>query len=130
MKCMCKFSRNGDVPVEIRVNCNAESTQFDVVVGQVYDIYGQCVFSQRVSYLIDPEKLSKPNWYPAELFEIVDGTISPKWEFQFFPEGFTNDLGAIWGYPELVHDSQHFNDLAERESRALLIFAQRKREIE
>jgi len=130
MKCVCKFSRNSDVPVEIRANSNPESTQFDVVVGQTYDIYGQCVFSQRVRYLIDPERNSKPNWNPAELFEIADGSVSSEWEFQFFPEGFKDDLGAIWGYPELVRDAQHFNDLAERESHALLIFAQRKREIE
>ena len=127
MICLCKYARNSDIPSDIRSNDNLLTALFDVRVGEKYDIFGQAIFNKKLLYLIDPDDASKPNWYPAELFEMVDGTLPETWEFDCFPDQFGSDLGAIWGYRELVCDPDHFNELAERTPDALLIFANYKR---
>lgn len=126
MKCFCKHSKYGDVPNEEKSSEGLDSVIYDIDVGSTYIIYGQSIFKGKLKYLIDPQDNSRPNWYPAELFDIVDGFPGENWEFQYFPIDAKNDLGALWGYRELVRDVEHFNNLAEREETALLAFARQK----
>lgn len=126
MMCLCKYSKYGDVPSEEKSTDAMDGVVYDIVVGTKYTIYGQSIFKGRLKYLIDPQDNSHPNWYPAELFDILDGSPGLNWEFQYFPRDARDDLGALWGYRELVHNVEHFNNLAEREDAALLDFARQK----
>ena len=126
MRCVCKYSRNIDIPNNIMNNNGFIETVYDLSVGMEYRIFGQSMFKEKLSYLIDPRDDSTPSWYPAELFYIIDSTVPLHWEFQFFPEASRDSLGAIWGYPELVHEESHYDDLYERVPEALLIFARHK----
>ncbi|WP_120026865.1 hypothetical protein [Amycolatopsis panacis] len=62
------------------------------------------------------------NWFPIELFEVVDGALPANWRFATRDEGETG-LQAIWGYPELVDDPSYNEDLVEREAPAAAVFA-------
>jgi hypothetical protein len=126
MKVLCKYSANKDVPSAAVTNTGLPTTVFDVVVGREYVVYAQAIFASRLLYLIDPDESCRPNWYPPELFEITDGSIPASWKFAFYAGQFINDLGAIWGYEELISNDDHFNGLAERDAAALEHFARLK----
>ena len=66
----------------------------------------------------------RPDWLPAELFEVVDGELPADWRFATRDEG-ESGMQAIWGYPELVDDPGHKDALIEREIAALTVFAAR-----
>lgn len=126
MKVLCKYSRNQDVPVRLRGGANLETAVFDLNVGREYVVHGQALFGTRLMYLIDPSENCRPNWYPTELFEVSDGAVPGGWMFMVFENEYFDDLGAIWGYEELVTDPHHFNSLVERDPNALAIFARQK----
>jgi hypothetical protein len=73
-------------------------------------------------YLVDPQENCRPNWYPAELFDVTEAEIPNDWCFGFFPYARIDDLSAIWGYEELVKNEDHFNGIAEREAPHLNLF--------
>jgi hypothetical protein len=123
MNCLCKTNKSTENE-EVSATGTRE-VKYDLTVGDNYKIYSQCVFNKHLMYLLDPADNSKPNWYPAHLFEITDGRIPSNWQFRYY-EGSEGDVSAIWGYPELIQIDEHFNDLSEREPAALLIFANRK----
>lgn len=126
MKVLCKYLANKDVPAVEMTNASFASTVFDVVVGREYVVHGQAIFAARLMYLIDPDDACRPNWYPPELFEVSDGSVPASWKFAFYGGQYMNDLGAVWGYEELVANADHFNGLAERDPAALLSFARQK----
>ena len=126
MKVLCKYAENADVPQSIRHNNALPTSRFDVVVGRKYTVFGLAIFARRLHFLIDPDDACRPNWYPPELFEVMDGRVPNSWVFDFYPEGYSDDLGAICGYGNLVNDPEHFNALAEREPDALAVFARYK----
>lgn len=126
MKVLCLYRLNSDVPEALRLNSNFTAAEYDLVVGRVYDVFGQAIFEGRLIYLVDPESACKPNWYPAELFDVVDRMLPASWKFAFFGRHYLNDLGAIWGYADLVEEPDHFNALAERHSEALRVFERQK----
>src|ERR1051325_911238 len=109
MVIVCKYAINSEVPDSIRFNDDLKTARFDLIVGQTYFVYGQMIFRRKVQYLLDPDDSFKPSWYPAELFSVEDRSVPDYWQFDFFPEQFGDDLGAIWGYEELVRNPEHFN---------------------
>jgi hypothetical protein len=122
----CKYNSNASVPDLERVNGNLLTAKFDIMIGKHYIVFGQVLFARKLMYLVDPDEMTRPNWYPAELFDVVDGTIPNSWQFSYYAYGYSEDLGAIWGYDNLVSDPNHFNALSEREPEALLVFARQK----
>ncbi|RJQ76071.1 phosphoribosylaminoimidazole synthetase [Amycolatopsis panacis] len=98
-----------------------DQTRFEVKVGTKYPVYGMSMFNRGLTALIRGET-ERPNWYPIELFEVVDGGLPAKWRFATRDEG-ESWTQAIWGYPELVDDPGHADALIEREVEALTVFA-------
>ncbi len=98
-------------------------TRFDVSVGAGYPVHGMAIFERGLIVLVKDET-GRPNWYPVELFEVVDGTLPADWRFATRDEG-ASGMQAIWGYPELVDDPGHKDALIEREPDALAVFAGR-----
>ena len=64
MRCVCKYSRNIDIPNNIMNNNGFIETVYDLSVGMEYRIFGQSMFKEKLSYLIDPRDDSTPSWYP------------------------------------------------------------------
>ena len=100
-------------------------------IGESYEVYGIRLRRGILHYLVvnryqGVEK--KPNWCPAELFEVTNSLLPQRWYFSF--QGTENLNDAIWGYEELVLVPKHLEDLIEREEDALNIFFKRKKEID
>jgi hypothetical protein len=99
-------------------------------MGKEYVVFGICLWKTAVFYLVLPRSTGGPNWYPAELFEITNHQLPSNWTYSFWGIDEANEVKAVWGYKELALDDDHFDELSEKESRALEIFEKRRGEIE
>lgn len=104
-------------------------------VGAEYVVYAMGVWDDYLYYLLKPDHENPdlnigPVWYPYEWFEISDHKVPINWFFTH--EGGTNikKLSTIWGYKEIVFDTEHERGLMERNSNDLEIFYTRKTEID
>lgn len=100
-------------------------TVFDIVVGETHSVYGMCYFKGVLEYLIVDSK-SVPSWYPAVLFQIVDGTLPSCWHFGTSQD--QDEVNAVWGYQELVESAEHFDELSEGKESARVVFRKRQEE--
>jgi hypothetical protein len=101
----------------------------DVIIGETYTVYGISLWKNYLHYLLVSEESGRnggPDWYPAELFEIVDNAL-PKMYFTYL-ENDSRGLNALWGYEEMVFDFNHYINLIERESHAMEVFFKHKKE--
>jgi len=101
-------------------------------IGKVYTVYGVSVWRNGLNYLLDIPLDGKtcPEWFHVEYFEIVDSLLPNNMHFRYFGESDKRGVNALWGYPELIYDYDHYAGLIEMEKSALAIFAKRKQEID
>jgi hypothetical protein len=99
-------------------------------LGAKYVVYAMALWRNVLEYLLVTGKESQPSWYPAQLFEVSDPSLSALWMFGYYGE--VEQLGtlALWGYPEMALERNHSEALSEREPRALGVFLRRKKEID
>ena len=111
----------------------SRTTVYHLNIDRIYNAYSICIWKGTLYYLI-----SDDDWYPAELFEVIDHLLSPTWFFDV-RQRYYFDLKkkqrcefreAIWGYKEIALDPKHKTDLLERDPKANAIFKQRKEEID
>lgn len=96
-------------------------------VGTQYDVYGMGLWEEgHLLYLIDASNNNEPLWYPYEIFEISDNTLSNAWHINNLVD---DSITFIWGYKELVEDSFHAGLIMDRDSEAIKIFQKRKEEL-
>lgn len=128
MKVKC-IASTGDKLLLSTINNSGDSpeTRYPLKVGEVYVVYGQHIYKSVLSYLLIGTYENLPSWYPAELFEVVDSMLPIEWYYQYDAKSV---LSAIWGYNELVLTENHYDDLIEREDKAIRIFLKRKKEID
>lgn len=96
-------------------------------MGQTYSVYGVIMYENSLKYLLF-DAYGMPNWYPAEIFAVIDSRMPANWHFAFY--GSDNSLTAIWGYEELVISETHYDELCEQEPTALSLFNRRKLEMD
>lgn len=102
------------------------NTEFSLKIEKQYFVYSMCLWEGVLKYLLIGEE-NLPSWYPAELFEVIDKTLPLEW-YCNVTTGMC--LEGIWGYKEMVYDDNHHDDLIERDSDAIKIFLNRKKEME
>lgn len=102
-------------------------TVFHVEVGKDYPVMGLGMFETLLAVLICDET-EKPNWLPLGLFDIEVTAMPADWEFALY-DGVAASGGdasnrwvARWGYPELVRNELHSDELIERDPQALQVF--------
>lgn len=106
-----------------------ESKEFkDIKVDESYIVYGVCFEGDVVLYLLFGKESKFPDWYPAELFEVINPLKPLIWYYNFY--GYNNYVTAIWGYKELVMDPEHNLNLIEKNKEDLKIFLERKQKID
>lgn len=99
-----------------------------VSLDQGYLVYGIILYEDGLRYLLY-DAFGMPNWYPAELFEVVDSRCPSNWYYRFL--GYDDSsLTAIWGYEELVSSDVHYDELCEQDPGAVELFTRKKREID
>lgn len=102
---------------------------WDVTPGCVYTVYSISLWKNVLHYLLIREKDAQPDWFPAELFEVIDEALPAPMYFRSFPSD-ARGVNALCGYREMVMDFNHYVDLIEREVDAIEIFNKRKNEID
>lgn len=122
MKVICEFSNGQNLSEEYWEIGFSKKTIFDVNIGSEYLVYGISLWRKQFFYLICDE-YNLPNWYPAEIFKVVDNRISKNWKFKLSEFYDEYSVEALIGYPELIDIENHYAELIERDSEALKIFA-------
>jgi hypothetical protein len=127
MNGVCKFNRGADLGPPERGFLYFPQTVFNLVIGSAYKILGMGIFESMLVVLA-LDDTGKPNWLPIGLFSIESISIPDAWEFTLLDGpaasgGATGDHWvAMWGYPELVRNRAHSDELVERDPIALAIF--------
>lgn len=128
MRVKCLYNRGSELDTNYLLRCrDTVNTEYPLKKGEIYVVYGQAIIEDLLYYLVLGTYQNLPNWYPAELFEIVDGSVCFDWFFRYDIKQFPT---ALWGYYELIVDKDHYENLIEREPVAVKTFLKRKKEID
>lgn len=93
---------------------------FSVSVGKEYEVFAMSLWSGAILLLLADEH-HLPNWFPLELFSLIDPGLPADWSF--WPNlANKNGLQALWGYERLITDASHYDGLVERDPEALRHF--------
>ncbi|TPV31129.1 hypothetical protein FJ651_15570 [Paucihalobacter ruber] len=106
---------------------NVDFSAFGLIIGEIYFVMAMLLFkdTKHLYYLVDIN--GKPNWFPHELFVVVENSLPKNWSFKVFNTEPDVDIYCIWGYHELCNNDEHYNQLIEREDEALSIYFKNKK---
>ena len=122
---VCKTNRKCDLSQKTLSNLSCSRDVYrELKIGEKYTVYAISIYKNVVRYFIT----DIPTWYPADLFDASDRLLYNEWYFEFYGND-VDGLNALWGYKELL-DPVHYQNLLERESEDIAIFAKRKQEID
>lgn len=105
-------------------------TEFHLRTDSLYFVYGISMWKSVLHYLVVPEDISLPFWYPVDIFEVEDSKLPSELYFCNFEDGDPTERKFLLGYKEMVQEKSHYTSLIERETEAIQIFLERKKEIE
>ena len=126
MKVLCKHNDPVNPPLGVPTSFN-----FGLELDKEYLVTGMVLAKKQLWYLVDEK--GKPSFFPHQLFEVVNSSLSTNWYFKLYSEDdgiFPFDKEAMWGYLELCFDKHHYEQLIDRESEALELYFKRKIELE
>jgi hypothetical protein len=123
----CVRNTGATLGVPERGHLYSANTVFGLVIGAEYPVLGLGIWETVLVALVCDET-GKPNWLPVGLFEITSQHVPADWEFALL-DGLAasgGDASNRWvarvGYPELVRNPSHSDELVERDPAALRIF--------
>ena len=133
MKVKAKFTSVPKLGENLIKLYTEKNNNFDVMLGVEYVVYGVTTWKGVTHFLLKPENTyyeTYPNWYPIDLFEVTDTTISPFWVIgsNMLNEGGTIDI--IMGYRLLVESLDHQDGIVLREKEHLTLFETAKKDID
>jgi len=102
------------------------TSKFYVEIGEEYYVMGLSLWQKQLSYLIDVQ--GKPDWYPYQLFEVTDNKLSGIY-FRTFSKIESAYVTALWGYYELCFEEGHYDNLLDRDKKALQVYFERKKQL-
>ena len=126
MKVLCKYNDPDNAP-----SGAPNSFNFGLELEKEYLVMGMVLAEKQLWFLVDEK--SRPSFFPYQLFEITDTSISANWYFKLYSEDdgiFPFDKEAMWGYYDLCFDENHYEQIVDREPEALELYFKRKTEIE
>lgn len=106
---------------------NSRESTMPLKIGEEYVVYGQMIYKDVLNYLVIGTYEQLPTWYPAEVFEITSSLMYYE-EYYMYNKDVL--IQAIWGFKELVLESEYVYRLVEREKWAVEIFLRRKKAID
>lgn len=107
-------------PAVLSKSGNTERSNFHLTIGRQYTVYAMAQWVSGFGLLVIDDN-EDPRWKEIELFDLADRRIPVGWEFVKIDEEFSQVL-ALWGYPSLIRDPSHYDDLAEGKSCAMTEF--------
>lgn len=131
MKVKCLYNSGKDLKKQTLAQGYTNQSEMYLELNKSYNVYGICYDNGIFHYLV-LSMHKQPDWYPSELFTIIDKRISYRWYFEKYDLDANPNriIEAIWGYYELVKLENHFDDLANREDEALSTFMERKEQMD
>lgn len=115
-------SAGADLPADLIARSgNTPHSKFNTTPGVEYRVCAMALWTYSLGYLV-VDDTGRPHWKLAELFRVTDGRLPSNWEFCVVKN--REPVLALWGYPSLIRDSSHYEDLIERKRHALETFAQ------
>jgi len=131
MKVKCVANSGEDLSEQTIKLGYSKDSKFNIEIGETYNVYSMTMWKGSLDYLLCSKET--PSWFPAELFEVTDYLLPFMWFFTF--DKYKNYKGeesqmAIWGYKEMISDSEHYVALTEGKPEALEVFFERKRQID
>lgn len=133
----CKFNTGAAIPPSARCFGENEKTEFSSIkIGCEYQVFSILLVLDNFYYLVCGEN-ERPSWVPCELFYLIDSRIPEGWglcitstkkDYQTLDEKL--NIGAIFGYKEMIDDYSHYVGLIERDSRDLNLFYREKARVE
>jgi hypothetical protein len=119
VKVVCVGSRGSDLPAEVlEKSGNTPLSKFNVTVGQEYAARAMALWTYGMGVLI-VDDTGRPNWKLLDLFNVVDPRLPEGWEFA---KRDSDPVIALWGYPTLIRDPDHHDNLINRKISALDAF--------
>ena len=94
----------------------------------LYDVYGIMFFQSIFRYLVFVPDFSAPQWFPSELFTVVDNRIPYNWHFREFTSN--SETGKILGYKELALNYSHLVGLMAQNANDIKVFLNAKKDTE
>ena len=133
MKVKCIFNTGEGLSQKTLDMGYEKDSKFNIEIGKEYTVYSMIMWNDSLDYLIMGESSDFPTWLPSELFEVVNHLLPMIWYYTF--DKYKNYKGqdsfkAVWGYKEMVSDSEHYISLEEGNREALEIFSKRKRQLD
>jgi hypothetical protein len=120
VRLVCTGSTGADLPADmLERSGNTLFSRFNVTVGAEYDVWAMALWTYGLGVLI-VDDTGRPNWKPIALFVVGDGQVPTNWEFAAVAQ--RDPVVALWGYPTLVRDPNHHDNLIERKLSALDAF--------
>lgn len=120
MKIICTSNTGAGLSAAHFLIGYTKDSRFSLVMGHEYTVHAMSIWrSALMVLLLDANNL--PNWYPIEIFEVLDGHLPKNWFFRKIQDE-NSLLDAIWGYKEIVLDSVHYDALIDRVPDAIKIF--------
>jgi hypothetical protein len=123
VRCLSKYGK--DLPIEALIPQDGfgVNTEFRLIPGKYYIVYGMVLYSGYIWYYIcDESDLYCPYWNPSPLFEVVDGRISRYWMFSYKKGIRYFKPQAIWTYSEWADDPDYYDLLTDGEEREVQLF--------
>jgi hypothetical protein len=122
MRVTCKANTANAIPPGQISNFVVDPDQavFHISVGTEYFVSAMALYkSSLILLLVDDTE--KPNWYPIQMFSVIEGKLPSDW---FFSTTVATQHGvdAVWGYEQLVANPKHYEELIERDPDALRAF--------
>lgn len=131
IKCKNTSAKNLNLFEVNTINSNEfDYNIFGLLANEIYLVMSIVLYkdTKYLYYLIDIN--GKPNWFPNELFEVIDNSLPNQWSFKIYNDESDIDIYSIWGYDEICNQEDHYDQLIERENVALEIYFNKKRIIE
>jgi hypothetical protein len=72
-------------------------------------------------YLLDDDQLGYPVWYPAPVFDVVDGQVPSNWELGHHDVG-GGRFFAVLSFPEWARDRFFYERLVDGDPAAVSTF--------
>lgn len=120
MRLACVGNVGSDLPPDaLKRSGNTPESRFNVTIGREYTVHAMVQWPWSLGVLI-VDDTGKPNWKSIWLFQVVDGRLPEGWEFA--PVADHPHVLALWGYPSLIRDPDHHDDLINRKVSALEVF--------
>ncbi|GAA1010047.1 hypothetical protein Aple_039780 [Acrocarpospora pleiomorpha] len=123
MKAVAKCARGSDLSANTLTRLGVTPRiNFHLTIGREYIVYAMLLSNTGLNFLV-MEDNGLPRWKAIELFDVIDGKIPPHWEFlSLEDQGQYQQVFALWAYPAMIQNRDHFDALAEGEGWALAEF--------